>query len=82
MSMHILHRGLSFLGSALLLSVVAIAQPGSTANLIDEAISFAEAGAYDDALKMIEPHLENDAKNDARCDRTKRKLKRWVKHGV
>jgi len=67
MNMHILNRGLSFLGLALLLSVVAIAQPGSTSNLIDEAISFAESGAYDNALKMIEPHLDNDAKNDARA---------------
>lgn len=67
MNFQILNRGLSFIGLTLLLSVVGIAQPGSTANLIDEAISFAKDGAYNDALLMIEPHLENGAKNDARA---------------
>jgi len=67
MNFQILNRGLSFFWLTLLLSAVAIAQPGSTASLIDEAISFAEEGAYNDALLMIEPHLENDAKNDARA---------------
>ena len=67
MNFQILNRGLSFIGLTLLLSVVGIAQPGSTANLIDEAISFAKEGAYNDALLMIEPHLENGAKNDARA---------------
>ena len=67
MNFQILNRGLSFFWLTLLLSSVAIAQPGSTASLIDEAISFAEEGAYNDALLMIEPHLENDAKNDARA---------------
>lgn len=67
MNFQILNRGLSFFWLTLLLSAVAIAQPGSTASLIDEAISFAEEGAYKDALLMIEPHLENDAKNDARA---------------
>ena len=66
MNFQILNRGLSFIGLTLLFSVVGIAQPGSTANLIDEAISFAKDGAYNDALLMIEPHLENGAKNDAR----------------
>lgn len=67
MNFQILNRGLSFIGLTLLFSVVGIAQPGSTANLIDEAISFAKDGAYNDALLMIEPHLENGAKNDARA---------------
>jgi len=67
MNFQILNRGLSFIGLTLLLSVVGIAQPRSTANLIDEAISFAKEGAYNDALLMIEPHLENGAKNDARA---------------
>lgn len=67
MNIHNLNRGVLFLGLTLLISLVAIAQPGSTANLIDEAISFAEDGAYDNALSMIEPHLENGAKNDARA---------------
>lgn len=67
MNFQILNRGLSFIGLTLLFSVVGIAQPGSTANLIDEAISFAKEGAYNDALLMIEPHLENGAKNDARA---------------
>lgn len=67
MNIHILNRGMLFLGLTLLISLVAIAQPGSTANLIDEAISFAEDGAYDNALSMIEPHLDNEAKHDARA---------------
>ena len=51
----------------LLFSVGVIAQPGSTHNQIDEAISYAEEGAFERALMMIEPLLENEAKNDARA---------------
>jgi len=67
MNMQIINKHLSLLCLALFVSFFAVAQPGSLSNQIDEAISFAEEGAYKSALKMIEPLLENEAKNDARA---------------
>jgi tetratricopeptide (TPR) repeat protein len=67
MNMHRINRQIILLCVTFLFAGIAIAQPGSTANQIDEAISFAEEGAYESALKMIEPLLENEARNDARA---------------
>lgn len=67
MNMHRINRQLILWYVTFLFSGIAIAQPGSTATQIDEAISFAEEGAYESALRMIEPLLENEARNDARA---------------
>jgi tetratricopeptide (TPR) repeat protein len=67
MNMHRINRQLILWCVTFLFSGIAIAQPGSTATQIDEAISFAEEGAYESALRMIEPLLENEARNDARA---------------
>jgi hypothetical protein len=67
LNMNTMNRRISLLFMTLLFSVGVIAQPGSTDNQIDEAISYAEEGAFERALMMIEPLLKNEAKNDARA---------------